>query len=260
MPAQTPYRAETSGWGASFTLSLLLHGLLLGGLAAWAWYLNRNLFTMGDPNAKLGGAVGVNVVETIPIPQPPAPERKVARDTENEVPDKPEPKKVERRDDDGIALLKKKKKTPEKKIDLAKLADKRLLPEEKLPNRLSSNMGSKARSEMYRVQGMGSVGVGDNSPFGAGLGWYATLLQKKLGEKWSAEEVPRLSTYGRTVVNFTIFRNGNVGNGKVIQSSGNPAADRAALRAVEAINPFVALPPQFPRDAAFVEFYFDLKQ
>lgn len=258
MPAQTPYRAVTSGWGASFTLSLFLHGFLLVALAGWAWYLNRNRLVMGDPNAKLGGSVGVSVVETIPIPQPPAPERRVARDTDNQVPDKPEPRKAEPRNEDGVALIK--KKPPRKKIDLAQLADKRLLPEEQIPNRLTSNMGSKARSEMYRVQGMGDLGMGDNSPFGAGLGWYATRLQKALGEKWSAEEVPRLSARGRTVVTFTIFRNGTVANGKVIQSSGNPAADRAALRAVEAISPFVALPPAFPRDAAFVEFYFDLKQ
>ena len=260
MPAQNPYRAQTAGWGASFTTSLLLHGVLLGALAGWAWYLNRDHFVMGDATARLGGAVGVTSVETIPIFQPPAPERKVARDTENEVPDKPHPKKAVPKDDDGIALIKKKK--PEKKLNLRAMLD-RTLPDEKVqPNRLTSDLGSKARSEMYRmpVRGMGDLGLGNSNPFGEGLGWYATRLQTALAGKWTAEEVPRLSARGRTVVTFTIFRNGIIANGKVLQSSGNPAADRAALRAVEAISPFVALPATFPRDAAFVEFYFDLKQ
>jgi TonB family protein len=255
MPNETRYQAEATGWGATFTTSLLLHGLLFAGLAGWAIY-NR-AFQFGDQNAKPGGAVGVTVVKSIPIPQPPAPEiKRAARDTENEVLDKPEPKKVEPRIDDGIALLKNKKK---KKLDLRAQADKYRLPEERIPDRLSSNMGTRARSEMFQQPGVGQLGLGNNNPFGDGLGWYAKRLQEALGAKWSIDDVPRFAA-GRTSIAFKIFRNGSIADAKVILSSGNPAADRAALRAVEAIHPFIALPAQFSRDVAFVEYQFDIKR
>jgi TonB family protein len=256
MPNQTRYHAETTGWGASFTTSLLLHSLVFVGLIGWAYY--QRAFRMGEQDGKPGGAVGVTMVKSIPIPQDPAPEiKRAARDTPNEVLEKPEPKKVEQRLDEGIALLKKKKK--EKKLDLRAQADKYRLPEEKIPDRLASNMGTRARSEMYKVAGSGEVGIGNNNPFGDGLGWYAKRLQEHIGSKWNTDDVPRLSG-GRTSITFTIFRNGTVANGKVVQSSGNPAADRAALRAIEAANPFIPLPANFPRDAAFVEYQFDIRR
>lgn len=256
MPQETRYQAETTGWGASFTTSLLLHGLVFAGLVGWT-YFNR-AFQFGDQDAKPGGTVGVTVVKSIPIPQPPAPEiKKAARDTENEVLDKPEPKKIEPRIDEGIALLKKKKK--EKKLDLRAQADKYRLPDEKIPDRLTSSMGTRARSEMYQQPGVGQLGLGNNNPFGDGLGWYAKRLQEALASKWTIDDVPRF-TAGRTSIAFKIFRNGTVADAKVLQSSGNAAADRAALRAVEAINPFIALPAQFSRDVATVEYQFDIKR
>ena len=250
------YQAAPTGWGTSFSTSLLLHGLVFAGLLGWAYYQRK--FQLGDPTAKPGGAVGVTMVNSIPIPQPPAPEvKKAARDTENEVLEKPEPKKRPPKVDDGLALVKKKK--PEKKLDLRAQADKYRLPDEKIPNRLTSNMGSRARSEMFQQPGVGQLGLGTSNPFGDGLGWYAKRLQEALASKWTVEDVPRIST-GRTTIGFKILRNGNVTDAKVILSSGNPAGDRAALRAVEANNPFIPLPAQFPRDTATVEYQFDLRR
>jgi len=247
---------RTGGWGASFLWSCSLHLALVTGLIGWTIY-NRN-FQMGDPNSQAGGGpVAVTAVETIPIFQPPAPERKVAnRDTENEVSETKQ-KKAEPRDDEGVALFKKKKKET-RKTDVRAMLDRRL-PDERPVDRLTTDLGTKARSEMYRmnVSGMGNLGLGNNNPFGEGFGWYATLLQQKLAGKWVRDG---LSARGRTIVAFTIFRNGTVAGGKVVQSSGNPAADRAALGAVEAINPFNPLPDKFPRSAANVEMTFELTQ
>jgi protein TonB len=62
------------------------------------------------------------------------------------------------------------------------------------------------------------------------------------------------------IVTFTIRRDGSVTGLRLAQSSGNYALDTSAQRAILEAAPLPPLPPQFERDSAAVEFWFELKR
>ena len=248
-------------WSRSMAGSLTLHGAVIVLLVGSAWWNNRAKPTFGDPNAQGGGVVGVTAVRTIPIPQRPTPENKVAEDTDNEAPRKVEketrPKPVE---EEGIALDKVKRKIPKKKnVEQAML--RRYLPEENLKNTLQTASGRAASTPMFAVANAGNLGTGANDPFGDRFGWYAKLLRDAIARKWHTEDVPAsIRTLPAAVVTFTIARDGKVVDVRIVQASGNYALDNSAKRAVLEAAPFQPLPPQFERSSATVELLFELKR
>jgi protein TonB len=61
-------------------------------------------------------------------------------------------------------------------------------------------------------------------------------------------------------VTFTLHRDGHVTAIHITQRSGISALDISAQRAVMDAAPFPALPPQFPKNDAEIEFLFQLKE
>jgi protein TonB len=59
---------------------------------------------------------------------------------------------------------------------------------------------------------------------------------------------------------FDIQRDGSIRNVRISQSSGNFAMDQSAQRAILMSNPLPALPREFERDVATIEFWFGLQQ
>jgi protein TonB len=252
------YREDLS---RSMAGSVTLHCVVIAALAGYTWWTNRAKPTFGEANAAGGGAVGVEVVRSIPIPRRPTPENKVAEDTENEAPRKVEkenrPKVVE---DEGISLDKIKRKVPKKKVSEQAVL-KRYLPEEDLKNRLQTNTGRAASTPMFSVPNAGNLGTGTNDPFGDRFGWYAKLLRDAIARKWRTDDVPaNIRSLPPAVVTFTIARDGKVVDVRIVQASGNYALDNSAKRAVLEAAPFQPLPAQFERSSATVELLFELKR
>jgi protein TonB len=73
---------------------------------------------------------------------------------------------------------------------------------------------------------------------------------------------PRLNSAPQVVVTFTIQRDGSVtaASVRLAQRSGNAALDYSAQRAILDSAPFPALPAQYPRNDADVEFVFELRR
>jgi periplasmic protein TonB len=116
---------------------------------------------------------------------------------------------------------------------------------------------------MIGMVGNGGVNLGTNSPFGQQFGWYANILRDKVARNWRTTDVdPRLHSLPQAVVIFTIERDGSVpaGSVKVVQRSGNFAMDSSVQRAILDAAPFPALPAQYPRSDAEVEFTFELRR
>jgi protein TonB len=247
-------------WSRSLAGSLTLHCVVITALAGYAWWNNRRQPTFGEANAQGGGTVGVNVVNTIPIPQRQGRENRVAEDTDNEAPRKVSkdnrPKPVE---DEGIALDKVKRKVNKKNTEQAVM--RRYLPEEDLRDRLQTTTGRAATTPMFSVPNAGNLGTGANDPFGDRFGWYAKLLRDAIARKWRTDDVPaNIRTLPAAIVTFTIQRDGKVGDVRIVQASGNYALDNSARRAVLEAAPFQPLPPQFERNSATVELLFELKR
>ena len=83
---------------------------------------------------------------------------------------------------------------------------------------------------------------------------YMNELQKRIRMSWKP---PRGNETRRVVVVFTIHRNGEVSDIKIKESSKVAVADEAAIKAIKDISPFRALPAEYQRDKAIIDFTFD---
>jgi protein TonB len=252
-----------------FVGSILLHGAMLAVFvgATAGHFLGRNVIQLGDEKGGGFGSVAVNSVPSIPLFNRPAPPNPVANDTTSLVPEaitkpKPQPKPaVKAPDPDAIPLP-----TRNAKIKPSLAASTPNTWEKTHPpatNQLTSSVGQRVSSPVYNVPGGGSVGVGNNSPFGTMLGYYATLLRDLVARNWRTGDVDaRLQTAPPVTVAFTLYRDGTVppGSVKVVQSSGNRALDFSAMRAILDAGKFPPIPPQFPRDRADCELTFELRR
>ena len=111
------------------------------------------------------------------------------------------------------------------------------------------------------MQGSGTMGLGENSPFGNQFGAYAEILRNMVASKWRTSDIDaRIRTAPQVIVTFTLHRDGSVTNVHITQSSGNTALDRSGQRAILDASPFPKMPPQFPKDQTDIDFVFELKR
>ena len=103
-----------------------------------------------------------------------------------------------------------------------------------------------------------SGGTGD---FGSRFGWYVDGVRRKVSDNWMKYEVdPRVDTARRVYIYFEIDRSGSPTNIRVEQSSGVPSLDESAMRALQRIDTFGPLPPEYAGRYVAVEFWFDYKR
>ncbi|HWB86820.1 MAG TPA: TonB family protein [Bryobacteraceae bacterium] len=243
--------------------SVVLHLAVAGGLVAYAVVGGGVHETFGEKNGGGLGSVTVSVVPQIPLPQRSGRPNPVASDTKSVVPTPPPKVKQQPRvkppEPDAIPL--KSRNAQKKPAPAQSNPNKFRAQQHDLPNQLYSDAGTAVVSPMYQMPGGGGVGIGSNSPFGSRLGWYANLLLQQVGRHWNTGDVDaRIRTAPAVVVTFTIMRDGSVppGSVRVVQRSGIPALDFSAQRAVLDASPFPALPSEFTRNQADVEFKFVL--
>ena len=87
------------------------------------------------------------------------------------------------------------------------------------------------------------------------------MIQQKVAENWLKYEVdPRISCAQRVYITFDIARDGHPSNVQVEQSSGLPSLDISAKRALERIDTFGPLPPDYAGGKISVEYWFDYKK
>jgi periplasmic protein TonB len=219
----------------------------------------------GDPNGGRFGAVAINAVPTIPLPNRTSVQNPVANNTESQVPQapsKPKPQpKVKAPDPNAIALRSKKAK--EKPVREAAPAPNKWADQQpRRPNQVYSTSGQMAGSPLYQMQGGGGQGVGIASPFGDRFGSYANLVRGKVEGAWRTSDVnARIQTAPPVTVQFTIRKDGSApGLPRIVQSSGDGNLDRSAQRAVLDAAPFPPLPAGFDRSEAVVELTFQLRR
>jgi protein TonB len=107
--------------------------------------------------------------------------------------------------------------------------------------------------------GFGFTGGGGD--FGSRYAWYVRVVQQKVSENWLKYEVdPRISDAQRVYVTFDIKRDGHPTNVQIEQSSGVPSLDQSAVRALQRIDTFGPLPPDYSESKVSVEFWFDYKR
>ena len=255
--------------GKSLLGSVILHLSVVAVFLTAPLAGHRTPELWGDIHGGGIGSVAVNAVSQIPIPARSGPTNPVANPTESVVPEpppkpKPQPKAkppVQEPDPDAIALQS--RNALKKRAEAASQPNKWRQQQKELPNQVYSTVGQAAVSPLFGMQGGGGVGIGNNSPFGNLYGDYANLLRETVARHWNTGDIdPRIRTLPPVSVTFTIMRNGSVpaNSVKISQTSGNLQLDLSAQRAILDAQPFPALPAQFPRNQADIEFVFQLRR
>ena len=225
-----------------------------------AWILPRH---RGEGWGAGGGgdAIGVALVSNIPLPASQAPtENVLANESKGLSLSRPNLQQVE---PDAIAIPDKQTKIKQKPTPSA---SKQAKPEpEPESNEVPYGQGGPVSGPYGTFSAAGAKGgfgfTGGGGDFGSRFAWYVKVVQQKVSENWLKYEVdPRIQSANRVYVTFDINRAGQPTNVEVEQSSSIPSLDQSAVRAIQRIDTFGPLPPDYSGSKVSVEFWFDYKR
>src|SRR6266567_1760550 len=108
--------------------------------------------------------------------------------------------------------------------------------------------------------GVATIGQGGGD-FGARYPWYVDAVRNRVRQTWdqiTIDAAVRATRRAHAVVTFRISTNGTISNIRMSQGSGNSSMDYSALRALQSIDSFRALPNDYMGSYVDVTFDFDL--
>jgi len=246
---------EREQWRGPLLLSAGFHALLVCAMFVLGYVMHPRS-NANDWGLHEGDAVTAQLVSAaIPIPKQEQSENIVANESKGVTQTQPQPKVQET--EDGISIPG--KVTPPKKID--KPVPPTHAPPRAVPTPVETAV---PYGEGGPVSGpYGSVVTANykggfsfhDADFGSQFGWYVDAVKRRVQSNWLTYEIdPRIKAQHRGFVEFDILRDGSPTNVHVAQSSGVPAIDISAVRAIQRIDHFDRLPKG---DRVTVEFWFD---
>lgn len=263
MPANADIYFEHDRWGPALGWSLGLHVGLTALLFVYSAVFYR---TSGDTWGSGGGgeAIGATLVSNIPLPANPAPTQNVlANESKGITQSQP---KIEEKEPDAIEIQGKNTKLKQKKKPETTATKQKAQPApEPEDNQVAFGEGGPVSGPYGSFSAGGAKGgfgiTGGGGDFGTKFAWYVQVIQKKVAENWLKYEVdPRINTAQRVYITFDIARDGHPTNVRVEQSSGVPSLDISAVRALQRIDTFGPLPPDYSGNKISVEYWFDYKR
>ncbi|HKI00285.1 MAG TPA: TonB family protein [Candidatus Sulfotelmatobacter sp.] len=259
MAANAEIYFEHDGWGRALAWSAGLHVAITAALLLYSALFYR---TSGEGWGAGGGgeAIGATLVSTVPLPANPAQAQNVlANESKGLTQSQP---KIEEKVADAIEIQGKNAKVkPKKKQETASKEKPQPAPEEET-NQVAFGEGGPVSGPYGTFSAAGAKGgfgiTGGGGDFGTKYAWYVRVIQQKVAENWLKYEIdPRITTAQRVYITFDVVRDGHPMNVQVEQSSGVPSLDISAKRALERIDTFGALPPDYSGNKISVEFWFD---
>ncbi len=263
MAASAEIYFEHDGWGRALAWSLVLHVGISGFLLGYAAVFNH---ASGDEWGAGGGgeAIGATLVSNVPLPANPSQTQNVLANESKGI-TQSQPKIVEEKEPDAIEIQGKNAKIkPKKKEETISKEKPRAEPEPE-SNQVAFGEGGPVSGPYGSFSAGGAKGgfgiTGGGGDFGTKYAWYVHVIQQKVAENWLKYEVdPKISTAQRVYITFDIARDGHPSNVQVEQSSGVPSLDISAVRALQRIDTFGALPPDYSGGKISVEYWFDYKR
>jgi len=210
-----------------------------------------------------GEAIGATLVSTVPLPANPAQAQNVLAN-ESKGLTKSEPKIEEKAPDAIESQGKNTKIKPKKKQETITKKEVQPAPEPE-DNRVAFGEGGPVSGPYGTFSANGAKGgfgiTGGGGDFGTKYAWYVHVIQQKVSENWMKYEVDnRVTSAQRVYIIFDVARDGHPTNVQVEQSSGVPSLDISAVRALQRIDTFGPLPPDYPGNKISVEYWFDYKR
>jgi protein TonB len=259
--ASTEIFFEHDRWGHNLAWSAALHLGVTVAIIAYAW-----IATGGHgSNWGAGGggeAMGVSLVSNVPLPANPVQTQNVlATESKGLSKSKPEPIVEE---PTAIPIPEKNAKIKPKPVPRPSATQRKPQPQpvEEASNVVPFGEGGPV-SGPYSVFNIGAAKggfgfTGGGGDFGSRYAWYVRVVNQKVSENWLKYEVdPRIQSANRVFLTFDIERSGRPTHVQVEQSSGVPSLDQSAVRALQRIDTFPPLPPDYSGNRVSVEFWFD---
>jgi protein TonB len=243
--------AWSAGFHLAVTAIIVIYPYVFGGSSGQGWGTGGG-----------GDAMGVTLVSSVPLPATPAQTQNVLANQSKGV-TKSEPK-VEEKEPDAIEIQGKNAKVKPKKTPTPTKAKPQPEPEEET-NQVAFGEGGPVSGPYGSFAAGGAKGgfgvTGSGGDFGTKYGWYVQVIQRKVSDNWLKYEVdPRITSAQRVYIVFDVARDGHPFNVQVEQSSGVPSLDQSAVRALQRIDTFGPLPPDYGGSKISVEYWFDYKR
>jgi periplasmic protein TonB len=252
---------ERDDWRRPMVWSASFHGLLALSLVGYAWILGGWKADPWGAAGAGGGAMNVTLVSAaVPLPARENPtENIVANESPGLSRSVPQPKAEE-----PEAIEVPDRNTKVTATPKPRPPDKQPAKEPPKPdNTVPFGQGGPVRGpytvfQTPNASGGISTGGGD---FGAKYSWYVEVVRRKISENWMKYEIdPSIGAAKRVYITFDIYRDGAPKNVQVAQTSGVPSLDQSATRALQRIDTFGPLPPDYRGSRVSVEFWFDYKR
>jgi periplasmic protein TonB len=249
---------EKDPWQKPLLVSLGFHALVGLGIFSLGFVLEQR---GSDWGTNQGESMSVQLVAAAAVPIPHAEESAnvVANESKGVTETPPSPKPVET--EDGISIpghvIKPKieKAVPEANVRPRPMPT----PEAAVPYGQGGPVsGPYGAFTAPHTNGGFSI---QNSDFGSRFSWYVQKVNRTVSDRWYQVEIdPRVSNARRVYLTFDIDRSGTPSNVRVEQTSGVPSLDQSAMRALQRIDTFGPLPPEYTGSKVSVEFWFDYQR
>jgi protein TonB len=262
MAANAEIYFEHDRWGRALAWSAGLHVGITAAILIFSALVYR---TNGDTWGAGGGgeAIGATLVATVPLSATAAQTQNVlANESKGITQSQP---KIEEKVPDAIEIQGKNAKIKPKKTQETTSKEKAQAPPEEESNQVAFGEGGPVSGPYGTFSAAGAKGgfgiTGGGGDFGTKYSWYVHVIQQKVSENWMKYEVdPRITSAQRVYIVFDVARDGHPMNVQVEQSSGVPSLDISAVRALQRIDTFGPLPPDYSGGKISVEYWFDYKK
>jgi protein TonB len=253
---QTAIFEERDKWSRPILLSAGLHVLLALAIVITGMFRGGRTENWGG--ATSGDAVSANLVSAVPLPQPHEPTQNILA-TENKGLTQSVPQQIQQ-EPDAIPIPDKdtKHKPPRTATTHAQEMPRPVTPPQNnvVPYGEGGPIsGPYGAFKATNVKGGFNFQGGD---FGSRFGWYVQVVNNKVSNNWYTTEIgPGAAGAHRVYILFDIQSDGSPTNVRVEQSSGVPALDQSAVRAIQRIDTFGPTPSH---NQVSVEFWFDYQR
>jgi periplasmic protein TonB len=240
--------------------SMGLHVGFIAFVVLWANFVT-GIRGQGWGSGGGGDAMGATLVSSVPLPASPQQTTNVLA-TESKGLAQSQPK-VEEKEPDAIPIADKNSKKKPKPVTTA--TQRKAEPEQPESNQIPYGEGGPVSGPYAMFSAGGAKGgfgfTGGGGDFGSRFSWYVQAVQRKVSENWLRYEVdPNIKEASRAYITFDIGRDGHPTNVQLEQPSDVPSLNISATRAIQRIDTFGPLPPEYSGSKVSVEFWFDYKR
>jgi protein TonB len=260
MPAVEDQRATASST-KNFVLALVLHAIVLGGIAGSAFVFKNHGEKWGD-KADIQGAMQATMVTAVPLPPrvQPKQDNVLASENPSEAPPPPTPPAEVAPKPTDIPVLAKPTKPLPPAAKPAPEPPKHPQPVVQ-PTKATSGETAGLKMAMTSVEnkaGTSSTTVAD-SAFGERYAFYVRQLTQKVAQQWYTQTLDGGAQGHRVTISFRVERDGTPSQIAIAKPSGDPTLDASALRALQRIDTFGPLPDGYSGSFINVQYYFEPK-